>query len=78
MPECYLPCMRTTITIDDGLLADLQEELGISETSVLVSQALTEMRQRLAAERLIGLGGSDPNAWIPGRRRPPDFITPHR
>lgn len=68
--------MRTTVTIDDELLEDLREELGITETSLLVHQALVEMRQRLAADRLIALGGSDPNAWIPGRRRPPDFMTP--
>ena len=44
--------MRTTITIDDELLADLRDELGIAETSVLVWQALVEMRQRIAADRV--------------------------
>jgi Arc/MetJ family transcription regulator len=66
--------MRTTITLDDELLADLREGLGIRETSALVRQALIEMRQRLAADRLIAMGGSDPEAWAAARRRPPRFV----
>ena len=68
--------MRTTITLDDELIADLRSGLGIQETSVLVRQALVEMRQRLAAERLIALGGSDPTAKAAPRRRPPRFVNP--
>jgi Arc/MetJ family transcription regulator len=67
--------MRTTITIDDELVAELREGLGIQETSALVRRALIEMRQRLAAERLIALGGSDPEAWAAPRRRPPRFVN---
>jgi Arc/MetJ family transcription regulator len=68
--------MRTTITLDDELVADLRERLGIQETSALVRQALIEMRQRLAAERLIALGGTDPDAKAAPRRRPPSFTNP--
>lgn len=68
--------MRTTVTIDDKLLQDLREGLGIEETGVLVRQALVEMRQRLAAQRLIALGGSDPEAQAAPRRRPPRFVNP--
>jgi Arc/MetJ family transcription regulator len=68
--------MRTTITIDDELLEELRAGYGIQETNVLVRKALTEMRQRLAAQRLIALGGSDPDAKAAPRRRPPDFINP--
>ena len=68
--------MRTTVTLDDELIADLREGLGIEETSALVRRALIEMRQRLAAERLIALGGSDPHAWAAPRRRPPHFLNP--
>jgi Uncharacterized protein conserved in bacteria (DUF2191). len=57
--------MRTTITLDDDLLSDLREGLGIQETNALVRKALVEMRQRLAIEQLIALGGSDPDAWAP-------------
>lgn len=67
--------MRTTITLDDELVADLREGLGIQEMSALVRRALVEMRQRLAAERLIALGGSDPDAKAAPRRRPPRFIN---
>ena len=67
--------MRTTITLDDELLDDLRDGLGIAETSVLVRRALVEMRQRLAAERIIALGGSDPDAKAAPRRRPPRFIN---
>jgi hypothetical protein len=68
--------MRTTVTLDDKIVADLREGLGIEETSVLIRRALVEMRQRLAADRLIALGGSDPDAKAAPRRRPPDFINP--
>jgi len=67
--------MRTTITLNDELVTELREGLGIQETSVIVRQALTEMRQRLAAERLIALGRSDPEAKAPPRRRPPRFVN---
>ena len=66
----------TTITLDDELVADLREGVGIQETSALVRQALIEMRQRLAAERLIALGGSDPSAKAAPRRRPPTSVNP--
>jgi hypothetical protein len=67
--------MRTTLSLDDELIDDLREGLGIRETSVLVRRALVEMRQRLAAERLIALGGSDPGARAAPRRRPPRFVN---
>lgn len=63
--------MRTTITLDDDLVSELQKGLGIRETSALVRQALVEMRQRLAGERLIALGGSDPDAWVPNEGEEP-------
>ena len=39
--------MRTTVTLDDKMVEDLREGLGIEETSVLIRRALVEMRQRL-------------------------------
>lgn len=68
--------MRTTVTLDADVVEDLREGLGIAETGVLIRRALVEMRQRLAADRLIALGGSDPDAWAAPRRRPPDFRNP--
>jgi Arc/MetJ family transcription regulator len=67
--------MRTTLNIDDALLADLKESLGTQETSLIVKRALVELRQRVAAERLIALGGSDPDARAAPRRRPPRFVN---
>lgn len=63
--------MRTTVTIDDDLLRDAEEYTGIKEKSALVREALTALIQREAARRLAKMGGSDPNAWIPPRRRWP-------
>lgn len=68
--------MRTTVTLDPVVVEDLREGLGIAETGVLIRRALVEMRQRLAADRLIALGGSDPDAWAAPRRRPPEFRNP--
>jgi Arc/MetJ family transcription regulator len=68
--------MRTTVTLDDDVIEELREGLGVEEVSVLVRRALLEMRQRLAADRLIALGGSDPDAWVAPRRRPPDYLNP--
>ena len=62
--------MRTTLTIDDELLAQAQEYSGVKEKSALVNRALQEMVQREAARRLARLGGSDPDAKAPPRRRP--------
>jgi Arc/MetJ family transcription regulator len=61
--------MRTTITIDDELLADAQEYTGIKEKTALVREALTALVQREAARRLARLGGSQPDLEMPPRRR---------
>lgn len=69
--------MRTTITLDDKIVADLRESTGIKETSALVRQALLEMRQRRAELRMAKLKGSMPNfGKVPvPRRRPPNFTN---
>lgn len=61
--------MRTTVALDDALLAEAEEYTGIRERSALLREALTALVQREAARRLALLGGSDPDAWAPGRRR---------
>jgi hypothetical protein len=68
--------MRTTVTLDDKIVEDLRESTGIKETSALVRQALIEMRQRVAAQRLAALGGTMPELNAPPRRRPPEFLNP--
>lgn len=61
--------MRTTIALDDDLVAKAQEYTGISEKAVLVNEALRRMIRQESAERLIRLGGSDPTAVAAPRRR---------
>ena len=52
--------MRTTITLDDDLVAAAQEYTGIQEKSALVRAALKALVQREAARRL-GPAGGDRN-----------------
>ena len=61
--------MRTTVVLDDELLADAQEYSGIKEKSALLREALTALVEREALRRLALLGGSEPDAVTPPRRR---------
>ena len=61
--------MRTTVTLDDELVAQAEKYTGITERSALLRAALTALVQREAARRLALLGGSDPDAELPPRRR---------
>lgn len=61
--------MRTTVTIDDQLLADAQEYTGIKEKSALVREALKLLVAREAGRRLAAMGGTEPGLeYIPRRR----------
>jgi Arc/MetJ family transcription regulator len=61
--------MRTTLTLDDELVAKAAEYTGIREKSALVRAALKALVEREAARRLARLGGSEPDlARIPRRR----------
>ncbi len=62
--------MRTTLALDDELVATAQRYTGIMEKSALVRAALTALVQREAARRLALLGGSAPGMKAPPRRRP--------
>lgn len=61
--------MRTTLALDDKLVADAQAYTGIKEKSALVREALKALVEREAARRLARLGGSDPTATAGRRRR---------
>lgn len=61
--------MRTTVTLDDELLASAEELTGIKERSALLRKALEDLVHREASRRLAALGGSDPDAKAPPRRR---------
>jgi len=64
--------MRTTVSIDDALLAEARELSGIQEVATLVRMGLTAVIQREAARRLALLGGTMPNLEdIPRRRSEP-------
>jgi Arc/MetJ family transcription regulator len=62
--------MRTTIALDDDLLAEAQACTGMKEKSVLIREALKALIAREAARRLARLGGSSPRLKVPPRRRP--------
>lgn len=61
--------MRTTVTLDDALVAKAQALTGLEEKSTLIRAALTALVERESARRLARLGGSDPHATAPPRRR---------
>ena len=61
--------MRTTVTLDDELVAKAMAYSGIKEVPELMREALKRLVAREAARRLAKLGGSDPNATLPPRRR---------
>jgi Arc/MetJ family transcription regulator len=61
--------MRTTLALDDDLVAKAQAFTGLKEKSSLVREALTALIERESARRLAQLGGSEPDAVITPRRR---------
>jgi Arc/MetJ family transcription regulator len=61
--------MRTTVALDDELVAQAQEYTGLTEKSALLREALKALIAREAARRLALLGGTEPNAKAPRRRR---------
>ena len=61
--------MRTTLAIDDDLLAKAQEYTGLQEKSALVREALKALVEREAARRLATLGGTEPKLRPAPRRR---------
>lgn len=61
--------MRTTVTIDDELLARASELTGITEKSVLLREGLTTLIRVESARRLAALGGSDKEAAAAPRLR---------
>lgn len=61
--------MRTTIVLDDDLVAQAQAFTGLSEKSSLVREALKALIERESARRLARLGGTEPKLKAPPRRR---------
>lgn len=61
--------MRTTVTLDDELLARAEQLCGHLERSGLLKEALRALVQRESAKRLAALGGSEPALEPIARRR---------
>lgn len=61
--------MRTTIALDDDLLAQASRLVGTAEKAALVRMGLQALIERESARRLALLGGSDPDATAAPRRR---------
>jgi Arc/MetJ family transcription regulator len=61
MQDAPRVAMRTTVTLDDQLLAQAQQLCGERERSALLKEALRALVQRESARRLAALGGSEPD-----------------
>ena len=61
--------MRTTLNIDDQLLAEAQRLSGLTEKAALVREGLRALIERESARRLARLGGSEPQLEAIPRRR---------
>lgn len=62
--------MRTTINLDEKLLAEAQRITGATERTSLIHEGLRALIQRESARRLALLGGSEAQLQAPSRRRP--------
>jgi Arc/MetJ family transcription regulator len=61
--------VRTTLALDDDLVAAAQALTGVREKSALMRKALTALIQRESARRLARLGGSESQLEVPPRQR---------
>jgi len=52
--------MRTTINIDDDLLAEAQRLTGVNERTALIHAGLRALIELESARRLARLGGTEP------------------
>ncbi|MBZ5791974.1 type II toxin-antitoxin system VapB family antitoxin [Burkholderia contaminans] len=60
--------MRTTLSLDDALLAKAQQLTGVTEKSALVREALRALIARESAQRLARLDGTEPDLESVPRR----------
>ena len=61
--------MRTTINLDEALIEEARQLTGVQERTALIHEGLRALIARESARRLARLGGSDPRAKAPARRR---------
>ena len=62
--------MRTTVALDDDLLAEARQLSGAVGNTALLREALRALIERERARRLARLGGSEPELAPAPRRRP--------
>jgi len=62
--------MRTTVNLDETLLADARRLTGLDERAALLHEALRALIARESARRLARLGGTEPRLRAVPRRRP--------
>jgi len=61
--------MRTTINIDDELLAKAIKLMGPMDRTKVLSESLKALIERESAKRLARMGGTEPELKAPPRRR---------
>lgn len=62
--------MRTTINLDEALLAEAQRITGLRERTALIREGLKALIERESARRLARLRGSERSLQPIPRRRP--------
>ena len=62
--------MRTTMILDDELIAKARGITGLQEKTALVHEGLRALIARESARKLAALGGSEPGLRVARRRRP--------
>ena len=66
---CIFVCMRTTLNIDDAMLAEAAALTGIQEKTALVHKGLQSLIARESALKLAKLGGTEPQLKRVKRRQ---------
>ncbi|CAN5694451.1 type II toxin-antitoxin system VapB family antitoxin [soil metagenome] len=61
--------MRTTLILDDEIIARARELTGVQEKTKLIHMGLEALIQKGASKRLAALGGTMKNFTVPGRDR---------
>lgn len=61
--------MRTTLNLDDGLIAEALRLSGLDEKTAVIHEGLRALIAREKARRLARLGGSEPQLTAVPRRR---------
>lgn len=67
--------MRTTLNLDDDLLAKASQLTGVEEKTQLLHMGLEALIQRESSKRLATLGGAKPDLSVAPRRRITQSLT---